>query len=395
MTGFTIEENYQIDGAKIKAIGVGGGGGNMINHMIREGVKGVEMIVANTDTQALRNSLTDTRIQLGERLTRGLGAGSLSEVGKEAAIESYEEIKSSLEGADIVFISAGMGGGTGTGAAPIVAKAAKEIGALTISIVTKPFRFEGRKRTRSADKGLEALKEESDSVIVIPNEKLLGIVEKTLGARESFKIVDKILSQAVDGMSSIILGNGESNINTDFADVKLIMSHKGIALMGVGEFEGMESALEAAKTATQSPLFDDMTINGAMGGLVHFHIHPDYPLLGISDAMDYVYDSVDEEADVIFGTTYDDTLPVDKVQVTIIATGFGAEELTELVSEASSVQQTSQVQEVVSQTPAMHTIKITSMDQVLGAHIGGAKVVGGDFDDDLLDIPPFMRNQLD
>jgi len=395
MTGFTIEENYYHDNAKIKAIGVGGGGGNMINHMMREGVSGVEMIVANTDTQALRNSLTDTRIQLGERLTRGLGAGSLSEIGKEAAIESYEEIKSALEGADIVFISAGLGGGTGTGAAPIVAKAAKEIGALTISIVTKPFRFEGRKRTRSAERGLEALKEESDTVIVIPNEKLLGIVEKTLGARESFKIVDKILAQAVEGMSSIILSDGESNINTDFADVKLIMGHRGIALMGVGEFEGMEAALEATKVATQSPLFDDMTINGAMGGLVHFHMHPDYPLLGMTDAMDYVEDSVDEDADVIFGTTYDDTLPVDKVKVTIIATGFAAEEATNTPTADTQTPVTQTPSKDETNSPKMHTIKITTMDQVLGAHVGGAKVVGGDFDDDILDIPPMMRHQLD
>jgi cell division protein FtsZ len=398
MSDFIIEENFNYNSANIKAIGVGGGGGNMVNHMVREGITGVEMIVANTDTQALRNSLAHTKIQLGERLTRGLGAGGIPEKGQKSADESFEEVKSSLEGADIVFISAGLGGGTGTGAAPVVARAAKEVDALTISIATKPFRFEGKKRARLADMGLQALKEESDAVIIIPNEKILGIVERTLGTRDAFKIVDKILAQAVSGMTNIILSNGENDINIDFADVQSIMSHKGMALMGVGEFKGSDAAMEASKMATQSPLFDNMTINGALGILVHFQMHPEYPMIGMSEAMEYIEDSVDEEASVIFGTTYNESLEVDDVKVTIIATGF---EKNQPVNDTKPVttptQEAAQPAIQENSAPKTHTIKITNMDQILGSNssTNGAKVVGGDFDDDLLDLPPFMRHQLD
>ena len=230
-----IESAVTAAGARIKAIGIGGGGGNMINHMINEGVSGIDLIVANTDAQALDSSFAPTKLQLGLNATRGLGAGMIPEKGREAALESFDDIKEILAGADIVFISAGMGGGTGTGAAPIVAQAAKEIGALTVSVVTSPFKFEGRKRTKLSKEGLEELKRESDSIVIIPNEKLLSIVEKNLGIKESFRLVDDVLSQAVAGISNVILSHGPNDINLDFADVKTVMTHRGLALMGSGK----------------------------------------------------------------------------------------------------------------------------------------------------------------
>ncbi|MBD3794149.1 MAG: cell division protein FtsZ, partial [Campylobacterales bacterium] len=322
MEEFYIKETESIHGAKIKAIGVGGGGGNMINHMINEGIGGIDLLVANTDAQALEASLAPYKIQLGMTVTKGLGAGMKPEVGRAAAEESYDSIKTMLNGADLVFISAGLGGGTGTGAAPVIAQAAKEIGALTVSIVTSPFAFEGRKRKKLAKEGLELLKKESDSIIVVPNERLLSIVEKNLGMRESFKLVDNVLAQAVSGISNVILSHGANDINLDFADVKTVMSHRGLALMGVGESQGNSAAYDAAKAAIESPLLDNLSIDGAMGILVHFHIHPDYPLAEISEAMDIVEENADEDANIIFGTTTSEDIPLDHVRLTIIATGF-------------------------------------------------------------------------
>jgi len=323
MEEFNITESTAgIHGAKIKAIGVGGGGGNMINHMIREGIEGIDLIVANTDAQALAASIAPYKMQLGINSTKGLGAGMKPEIGAEAANESFDALKTMLEGADLVFISAGLGGGTGTGAAPVIAQAAKEVGALTVSIVTSPFKFEGRKRHRLAKAGLEKLKLESDSIIVVPNERLLSIVEKNLGMRDSFRLVDNVLSQAVGGISNVILSHGANDINLDFADVKTVMSHRGLALMGVGESNGNSAAYDAAKTAIESPLLDNLSIDGAMGILVHFHIHPDYPLAEISEAMDIVEENADEDANIIFGTTTSENIPLDQVKLTIIATGF-------------------------------------------------------------------------
>jgi cell division protein FtsZ len=324
---FTIEENLQeeLSGARIKAIGVGGGGGNMINHMIKSGVQGIELIVANTDAQVLQHSLCEDRIQLGAKLTKGLGAGMVPEIGRESAVENAEEIREYLDGSDIVFIAAGLGGGTGTGASSVIAQIAREIGALTIAVVTKPFSFEGAKRRKLADQGLEDLKKESDSIVVIPNDKLLSIVDKGLGIKESFKIVDEVLARAVTGTSGIILSNGENDINLDFADLRTVMSHRGMALMGMGEAEGEKSAFEAIKKAIESPLLDDLSIHGAMGVLVHFNIHPDYSLIEITDAMSIVHEAAHEDADIIMGTTTDPELPEDVVKITIIATGFEKE----------------------------------------------------------------------
>jgi len=327
MNDFEIEvmDNNRIapaEGAVIKAIGVGGGGGNMINHMVEQNISGIELIIANTDAQALDSSLAPYKIQLGPSVARGRGCGMVPEKGREAAMESYEEIKEALSGADLVFIAAGLGGGTGTGAAPVVAQAAKEVGALTVAVVTTPFKFEGRKRTKLAEQGLEELKKESDSIIVIPNERLLSVVEKTLGVKESFRLVDDILSQAVSGISNVIISHSPSDINLDFADVKTVMSHRGLALMGVGHASGQNAAYDAAIQAISSPLLGDISINGAQGILVHFKIHPDYPILQISEAMNTIEEFADEEASVIFGTTTDENIAEDEVYITIIATGF-------------------------------------------------------------------------
>ncbi len=319
---FKVEEIKNPSGARIVAVGVGGGGGNMIGHMAKEGVKGIEMIMINTDSQALDQLDNVKKIQIGAKLTGGLGAGMKPEIGRDSALENYDDIKAALEGADIVFISAGLGGGTGTGAAPVVAQIAKEVGALTVSVVTKPFKFEGKKRAKLAEIGLDELKKESDSIVVIPNEKLLSIIDRRLGIKDSFKIVDSVLAQAVSGTSGVILSSGENDINLDFADLKTVMSHKGMALMGVGEFEGENAAYEAIKAAIESPLLDNMSINGAMGVLVHFKISPEFPTLDLHEAMQVVNETAHEDADIIFGTSTDASLPENYVKITIVATGF-------------------------------------------------------------------------
>lgn len=378
-----MDKNTAI-GAKIKVIGVGGGGGNMINHMIDQGLTGIDLVAANTDAQALDTSKAPTKIRLGDRVTKGLGAGMKPEIGKDAATESFNELTDALEGADMVFIASGFGGGTGTGAAPIVAQAAKEIGALTISVVTKPFGFEGRKRSRLADAGIEELKKESDSIVIIPNDKLLSIVDKDLGIKDSFKLVDDILCRAVGGMSAVVLSSGINDINVDFADVQTIMSHKGMAILGVGEAEGVDSAVEAVKNAIESPLLDNLSINGAMGVLVHFHMHPDFPLTQIQNAMDIIYDSANEEADVIFGTTTDEKIDNNSVKITIVATGFTQE------GEMRTTTAANNTEAVSPETTVKTNIDMPSIGRQI-------KVSGGGYilEDDDLDYPTFLRRQMD
>ena len=382
-----VETKCHTTGAKIKAIGVGGGGGNMINHMIQEGITGIDLIVANTDAQALDSSLAPYKLQLGLNATRGLGAGMVPEKGREAALESFEDIKAMLDRSDIVFISAGLGGGTGTGAAPIIAQAAKEVGALTVSIVTSPFKFEGRRRAKLAKEGLEELKRESDSIIVVPNERLLSIVDKNLGIKESFKMVDDVLAQAVGGISKVILSHGENDINLDFADVKTVMSHRGLALMGTGYATGAKAAYDAAKAAIESPLLDNISIDGAMGVLVHFDIHPDYPIMEISEAMSIVEESADEDAAVIFGTTTNENMDIDEVKITIIATGFQDKNA---IAESPAKKQESLLGNSgnLSKSSAnIHTMHNTINRKVVGGYNGE--------NDDTLDIPTFIRNQRD
>lgn len=378
MSSFTVEENKSIYGAKIKVVGVGGGGGNMVNHIIRVNPNlNIDLIVANTDAKALENSLAHTKIQLGEKTTKGLGAGMRPEIGKAAAEESYDEVKSALETSDIVFIGTGLGGGTGTGAAPVVAQAAKDIGALTVAVVTMPFMFEGKKRRKLADSGLEELRKESDSIVVIPNDKLLTLIDKNAGIKESFEMVDEVLARAVNGMSTIVLDSGKSDINLDFADVRTIMSHRGLALMGVGEAHGEDAAQEAIKNAIQSPLLDNMTINGAFGILVHFRISPSCPLADINNAMNIIYEAADEDAEIIFGTTTDDKIEDNRVEVTIIATGF----------------QSSQQEVEKKEEAQTNTSEIIKKERILRL-----KKVSGGYDEDYmsqLDVPSFMRHQMD
>ena len=374
MEPFVVEESSNLSGARIIAVGVSDGGGNMIGHMLKEGVTGIEMMLVNTDAQVLSEDSAASKIQIGVKLTKGLGAGMKPEVGKDSALENYDEIRASLEGADIVFISAGLGGGTGTGAAPIVAKIAKEVGALTISVVTKPFMFEGKKRLKLAEAGLEELKKESDSIVVIPNDRLLSIIDRKLGFKDSFKIVDGVLAQAVSGTSGIILSNGDNDINLDFADLKTVMNHKGMALMGVGEHEGDNAAYEAIKAAIESPLLDNMSINGAMGVLVHFSMHPDFPIMDVYDAMNVVNESADDEADIIFGTSSDETLPENYVKITIVATGFEKEKEVPTTNSG----------DYVGDAPVVPRVKVRPR-----------LVVGGDMDPEILDTPAYMRRQQD
>ncbi len=370
MEPFSVEESNNIKGARIVAVGVGGGGGNMIGHMIKEGVSGIELIMVNTDAQALAEVKGARTIQIGS----GLGAGMKPEIGRDSAIESYDEIKSALEGADIVFISAGLGGGTGTGAAPVIAKIAKEVDALTIAVVTKPFLFEGPRRLKLAKVGLDELRKESDSIVVVPNEKLLSIIDKKLGIKDSFKIVDGVLAQAVSGTAGVILSNGEFDINLDFADLKTVMSHKGVALMGVGEHQGDNAAYEAIKSAIESPLLDNISINGAMGVLVHFYMHPQFSMIEVSEAMNVVNESAHEDAEVIFGTSTNESLPEDYIKITIVATGF------ERVK-ASSNNESFEKESSITKAPM-------SRQQTRIA-------VGGDIDFDILDTPAYTRLQQD
>lgn len=374
MEPFSIEESLMQKGARIIAVGVGGGGGNMIGHMLKESVEGIEMITANTDAQVLDQSTSHTKIQIGSKLTKGLGAGMKPSIGKDSALESYDEIRDALDGADIVFIAAGLGGGTGTGAAPVIAQIAKEIGALTISVVTKPFAFEGRRRMKLAESGLEELKKESDSIVVIPNDKLLSIIDRRLGMKESFKIVDEVLARAVSGTSGVILSSGDNDINLDFADLETVMSHRGMALMGVGEHQGENAAYEAIKAAIESPLLDNMSINGAMGVLVHFNMHPDFPMMELAEAMDVVHESADVEAEVIFGTSTDSTFPVDYVRITLVATGF-EHDLNQSPENNENFENEDAPQPQVVQRPRL--------------------VVGGDLSEDYLDVPTYMRQQKD
>ena len=310
---------------KIAVIGVGGGGCNMINYMIEEGTHMIDLIVANTDLKVLHISKAPKKIELGPKLTNGFGAGMDPEVGRNAALESYEEIQETLRGSDIVFVAAGLGGGTGTGAAPIIAKAAREVGALTVSVVTKPFGFEGRMRAALANLGLEELKKVSDSLIVIANDKLREAVDETIGIKNAFKVTDNILYQAVNGMSQVILNPGSGNdINADFADVKTIMKHKGIALMGIGKAKGDEATSRALDNAINSPLLEKVPLDGAKGILIHFTISPEISLFAIEDVMNNINQRVDINAQIIFGTTTDTDFERDEVKITIIATGFEA-----------------------------------------------------------------------
>ena len=307
------------DFANIKVIGVGGGGNNAVNRMVDNQIKGVQFLAVNTENQVLELSKADVTIQIGEKVTKGLGAGANPQIGEEAAQESREEITKALEGADMVFVTAGMGGGTGTGAAPIVAECAKEVGALTVGVVTKPFAFEGKRRRAAAEKGIEFLTQKVDTIIVIPNDKLLQVVDKKCSVSDAFSKADEVLRQGIKGISDLIQIPGL--INLDFADVKTIMTNQGEALMGIGEGTGENRAADAAKMAINSPLLET-AIDGAKGILLNISGSSDLGIFEVNEAAQIISDAADPDANIIFGSVIDESLG-DKVQVTVVATGFG------------------------------------------------------------------------
>jgi len=313
------DNNNTILGARIKVIGVGGGGCNAVNTMIRSGLTGVEYIVANTDSQALNANLAATKIQLGGNVTKGLGAGANPEVGRKAAIEDYERLSDALQGADMVFVTAGMGGGTGTGAAPVIAKLAREMGALTVGVVTKPFMFEGKKRARQAEEGIQALEDSVDSLICIPNQRLLQLAGENLSLVDTFKAADEVLLNAVQGISDLI--NNTGLINADFADVSTVMTNKGLSLMGTGTAAGPERAIKAAKIAISSPLLEDVSIDGATGIIINITGNSSLTTFETNQAVTLIMEAADEDAEIIFGTVIDDTMG-ENIKVTVIATGL-------------------------------------------------------------------------
>lgn len=317
---FEFEENFD-QGAKIKVVGVGGGGGNAVKTMIRSGLEGVEFIVANTDVQALKGNDANVKIQLGTELTRGLGAGSNPEVGMQAAMEDAEVIKETLSGADMIFVTAGMGGGTGTGGAPVIARLARELGILTVGVVTKPFLFEGRKRQKQAEMGITALSNEVDTLITIPNERLLAVSGKDTPMLDTFKAADDVLLQAVKGISDLITIPGL--INLDFADVRTVMQETGMALMGTGISQAENRAIEAARQAISSPLLENISISGATGILLNITGSSNMTLYEVNEACKLIQEEAHEEANIIFGAVIDDNLQ-EGMRVTVIATGFSS-----------------------------------------------------------------------
>jgi cell division protein FtsZ len=306
--------------AIIKVVGVGGGGGNALNNMVQSGLRGVEFIAANTDSQALQYNLAPLKIQLGSEVTRGLGCGADPEKGRASALEVRERLAEHFRGTDMVFVTAGLGGGTGTGAAPIVAEVAREAGALTVGVVTKPFLFEGRVRQRHAERGLEELHRVVDTVITIPNQRLLAIAGKNTAMRDAFKLADDVLHNAVRGISDLITIHGL--INLDFADVRTIMNEMGVALMGTGVASGEDRAEEAARMAISSPLLEDLSIDGAHGVLINITGGPDLSLFEVNEASTLIQEAAHEDANIIFGAVIDDSIPEGEMRVTVIATGL-------------------------------------------------------------------------
>ena len=308
-------------GAKIKVIGVGGGGGNALNTMIAAGLTGVDFIAANTDCQALQNNRATTKIQLGAQVTKGLGAGANPEIGRQAALENRELILAALEGADMVFVTAGMGGGTGTGGAPVIADLARQVGALTVGVVTKPFVFEGKRRQKQAEGGLAELKNAVDTLITIPNQRLLQVANEKTTLLDTFKKADEVLLNAVQGISDLITIPGL--INVDFADVRTIMSNMGVALMGTGSAHGTGRAMLAARMAIESPLLEDIAIDGATGILINITAGGNMTLVEVNEACSLIQEAAHEDANIIFGSVIDESME-DRLKITVIATGFAA-----------------------------------------------------------------------
>ncbi|HXV78121.1 MAG TPA: cell division protein FtsZ [Candidatus Polarisedimenticolaceae bacterium] len=397
--GLTFDES-RASQANIKVVGVGGGGGNAVSRMIAARVEGIQFIAANTDCQALRNNGAPIKLQLGSKLTKGLGAGGNPEVGKSAALEDTEKVLEALHGADMVFVTTGLGGGTGTGAAPIIANLAREMGALVVAVVTLPFAFEGRRRRTQAEQGLHTLREVVDTVITIPNDKLLHTVERGTPISEAFNVCDDVLRQAVQGISDLITVPGE--INLDFADVKTVMSGMGMALMGTGVAEGEHRAVEAAQRAISSPLLEDASIHGARGVLINITGGEDMSLHEVSEAAAIVQEAADPDANIIFGTVID-PYHEHKVKVTVIATGFMREQsrglpLIEPVLESSSARRESTVPPIATPPEPQQTDRFfrPAVGETLDfdANDDGFTPNFGKMKDDL-DVPAFLRKQMD
>jgi cell division protein FtsZ len=412
-------------GARIKVVGVGGGGGNAVNTMIAAGLQGVDFVTANTDAQALKANLASVKLQLGTAFTKGLGAGGNPEVGRKAATEDIERIREQLAGADMVFVTAGMGGGTGTGGAPVVARVARELGALTVGVVTKPFHFEGKKRGRQAEEGMRELKANVDTLIAIPNQRLLAVAGRNMSILETFKKADDVLLQAVRGISDLITVHGL--INLDFNDVRTIMSEMGMALMGAAVASGEDRAVEAAQKAISSPLLEDVSIQGARGVLINITGGPDLTIHEVNEAATLIQEEADDEANIIFGAVIDETLQ-DQIRITVIATGFGEprEEVKRPPTAAAHAQPVAtpapQQQAAPAPTPRMAYTRepVREAAQVAAAtarkvvRVGGINDLDGTMwtrqnagergepialnvpeDDDSLDIPTFLRKQAD
>jgi cell division protein FtsZ len=379
-------EDTPLQTARMKVVGVGGAGGNAVNRMVDEDLEGVEFITANTDAQALKGSRAQVTLQVGKRLTRGLGAGARPEVGRQAIAESEDEVRRVLEGADLVFITAGMGGGTGTGAAPIIGEIAREMGALTIGIVTRPFSFEGKKRQRQAEQGLAELRRTVDTMIVVPNDRLLSVVPRGTSFREALKKADEVLLHATQGISDLIRVSGE--VNVDFADVRTIMACRGPALMGSGFGEGDNRAQEAAQEAVSSPLLDDVSIQGAQGVLINITGGMDLAIDEVHQISTIIQEEAGEEAEIIFGAVHDPELE-GQIRVTVIATGFDDVLRPDFGSQPVSTLPHRQVQQlpqaaVVGGGPASVVPLPRPPERVVTRDQIGE-----------LDVPTFIRRQMD
>lgn len=371
-----IQDLHNTSEVKVTVVGVGGGGCNTISHLIKHGVdENIKLVALNTDAQALVKVTAHSKVQLGEKTTRGFGAGMSPEIGRKSAEESYEAILEEIKDSHIVLIATGLGGGTGSGATPIVAKAAKDIGALTIAVVTKPFGFEGAMRERVAEAALKEIRENVDSFIVIPNEKLSSIIGKSLGARNTFKIVDDVMSQSVRGIASFVLNNSGDGINIDFADLNAVMNFKGLGLIGIGEKEGEDSAVEAVREAMESPLLDNVSVSGAKGAIVYYEIGDDYPFQKLQEANYIVQQQIDKNAVVKFGHKWNNELNANQVKVTLVFTGF----------EKEIIQHDERVDETDKIAP--------QVKQQLKMVVGGGTRNTGNYDD--IDIPSFIKAQQD
>lgn len=380
--------------ARIKVIGIGGSGNNAVSRMISARIKGVDFVAINTDAQALHNNQATEKLHIGRSLTRGLGAGMNPELGRAAAEESKKDIEKILKGADMVFITCGLGGGTGTGAAPIIAEVAHEVGALTVAVVTKPFGFEGAERSRIAEEGFEQLKNKVDTIIVIPNERLLSIIDKKTSLIDAFKTVDNVLRQAVQGISDLITVPGI--VNVDFNDVKAIMKDSGSALMGIGKASGENRAIEAAKAAINSPLLE-LSIDGAKGVLFNVTGGADLGMVEINEAAKVITSSIDSDAKVIFGAVVDESIKKGEIKITVIATGFGADgKASNFIKEKPMIELNEILEEKIEKKPESQTyfqVQVNKEKELPKFKKFDAKInpVQGT---DELDVPAFIRKKL-